>query len=102
MIVLKVLANIAAHTQLRLALPLAADRRRPCEKTTRTGTALPPTRVRRGFRNITSTLTSAVRPAHPYPPGQGQDDHPAPRTATPPPATDVGKPQTTRDTHRPA
>lgn len=47
-------ADLAAtfqHTQLRHAGPLAADRRKPWEKATRPGTALTPTRVRRGFRS---------------------------------------------------
>ncbi len=37
---------IVAHTQLRLALPVVVDQCKPWEKTTRTGTALTPTRVR--------------------------------------------------------
>lgn len=49
---------VAAHTQLRLALPLAADQRKPWEKATRPGTALTPTRVRRWFRNIRPRLGS--------------------------------------------
>lgn len=60
---------IAAHTQLRLALPRAADRRKPWEKTTRTGTALTPTRVRRGFRNIRPHLGSPARAPKPTRPG---------------------------------
>ncbi|MDN5854605.1 MAG: transposase, partial [Actinomycetia bacterium] len=42
---------IAAHTQLRLARPLAADLRRPWEKPAPPG-RLTPARVRRGFRNL--------------------------------------------------
>ncbi|MFD5923007.1 NF041680 family putative transposase, partial [Kitasatospora sp. NPDC127035] len=41
----------AAHTQLRLARPLAADLRRPWEKPAEPN-RLTPARVRRGFRNI--------------------------------------------------
>ncbi|GAA5705947.1 hypothetical protein AQJ43_36935 [Streptomyces avermitilis] len=49
---------IVAHTQLRLAAPIAVDQRKPWEKTTRTSTALTPTGVRRGFRNIRPHLGS--------------------------------------------
>jgi hypothetical protein len=42
---------IAAHTQLRLARPLAEDLRRPWERLTAPH-QLTPARVRRGFRNI--------------------------------------------------
>jgi hypothetical protein len=42
---------IAAHTQLRLARPLAVDLRRPWEKKAEPN-KLTPARVRRGFRNL--------------------------------------------------
>jgi hypothetical protein len=42
---------IAAHTQLRLARPLAEDLRRPWERPARQG-RLTPARVRRGFRRL--------------------------------------------------
>ena len=42
---------IAAHTQLRLTRPLAADLRRPWERPAEPG-RLTPARVRRGFRNL--------------------------------------------------
>ena len=48
---------IAAHTQLRLARPLAADLRRPWERPTTPG-RLTPARVRRGFRNLRAKTTS--------------------------------------------
>ena len=59
---------IAAHTQLRLARPLAADLRRPWERPAPPG-RLTPARVRRGFRNIPGALPpggddDAVRLAH--------------------------------------
>ncbi|GHE69281.1 hypothetical protein GCM10018785_42280 [Streptomyces longispororuber] len=64
---------IAAHTQLRLAAPLAVDRRKPWEKTTPPGAALTPTHVRHGFRRI--------RPP-PRPPGPWAVTQP-PRPRTP-------------------
>lgn len=80
---------IVAHTQLRLAVPLATDQRKPWEKITRTGTALTPTRVRRGFRNIHPRLGSPARAPKPTRPGPGRPSgsknrHPATRY-------DVGK-----------
>src|SRR5207344_1393960 len=46
---------IAAHAQLRLARPLAADLRRPWERPASPG-RLTPARVRRGFRNIRAKI----------------------------------------------
>ncbi|MEU5194541.1 transposase [Streptomyces scabiei] len=46
---------IVAHTQLRLARPLAMDLRRPWEKPA-TSDRITPARVRRGFRNIRAQL----------------------------------------------
>lgn len=63
---------IAAHTQLRLALPLTVDQRKPWEKTSRPGTTLTPTRVRRGFRNIRPHLGSPARAPKPSRPGPGR------------------------------
>jgi hypothetical protein len=60
---------IAAHTQLRLARPLAEDLRRPWEKPAPPG-RLTPARVRRGFRNLranSSTPASAPKPSRPGP-----------------------------------
>ncbi len=96
---------IVAHTQLRLAVPLTTDQRKPWEKTTRPGTALTPTRVRRGFRNIRPHLGSPARAPKPTRPGPGRppgykNQHPATRY-------DVGKtvkrPETLieRDRNRP-
>ncbi|MEU9663865.1 NF041680 family putative transposase [Streptomyces chartreusis] len=56
---------IAAHTQLRLARPLAEDLRKPWERPARQG-RLTPARVRRGFRRLHGTtprLASAPKPS---------------------------------------
>ncbi|WP_051777905.1 NF041680 family putative transposase [Streptomyces violaceorubidus] len=79
---------IVAHTQLRLARPLAEDLRRPWEKPT-TSDRLTPARVRRGFRNIRVHLACPTRVPKPRgaspgrPPG-AKNKHRAPRY-------DVGK-----------
>src|SRR3954468_24742032 len=84
---------LAAHTQLRLARPLAHDLRRPWERPL-PAERLTPARVRRGFRYLrakTSCPASAPNPAHPgpgRPPGL-KNRHRAPRY-------DVGK-TVTRD-----
>ena len=55
---------IAAHTQLRLARPLAEDLRKPWERPARSG-RLTPARVRRGFRCVhgkTPQPTGAPKP----------------------------------------
>jgi hypothetical protein len=60
---------ITAHTQLRLARPLASDLRHPWEKPAEPG-RLTPARVRRGFRNLRAHLpcpTRAPKPSHPGP-----------------------------------
>ena len=85
---------IAAHTQLRLARPLAADLRRPWERPLPPD-RLTPGRVRRGFRYLrakTSCPASAPKPTHPGPgrPPGVKNRHRAPRH-------DVGK-TVTRDT----
>lgn len=79
---------IAAHTQLRLARPLAEDLRRPWEKPAEPG-RLTPTRVRRGFRNLRAKAArpaSAPKPSRPGPgrPLGSKNHRPAPRH-------DVGK-----------
>ena len=53
---------IAAHTQLRLARPMAVDLRRPWEKPLPTN-RLTPARVRRGFRNLRPSI---VRLSHSF------------------------------------
>jgi hypothetical protein len=79
---------IAAHTQLRLARPLAHDLRRPWEKP-----ALPnrltPARVRRGFRNIRPTITLPASAPKPGTPGPGRP--PGSKNRKPAPRHDVGK-----------
>ncbi len=60
---------ITAHTQLRLARPLASDLRRPWERSL-PAERLTPARVRRGFRYLrakTSQPASAPKPSHPGP-----------------------------------
>jgi hypothetical protein len=79
---------IVAHTQLRLARPLAKDLRRPWEKPTVSG-RLTPARVRRGFRNIRAHLACPTRVPKPRGAGPGRppgvnNNHRAPRY-------DVGK-----------
>jgi hypothetical protein len=79
---------IAAHTQLRLARPLAVDLRRPWEKPAEPG-QLTPARVRRGFRNLRPNLPCPPVPRNPT--GPVPDARPARRTGTPPPATTWAK-----------
>ncbi|TQF02839.1 hypothetical protein E6W39_11925 [Kitasatospora acidiphila] len=62
---------LAAHTQLRLARPLSADLRRPWERP-QPPERLTPTRVRRGFRNIRTTLPCPTAVARPSRPGPGR------------------------------
>jgi hypothetical protein len=88
---------IAAHTQLRLARPLALDLRRPWEKPL-PPERLTPARVRRGFRHLrakTDQPASAPKPGRPGPgrPPGVTNRHRATRY-------DVGK-TTTRDPRNP-
>jgi hypothetical protein len=79
---------IAAHTQLRLARPMAVDLRRPWEKPA-SSPRLTPARVRRGFRHLrprTALPASAPKPTHP---GPGRP--PGSRNRRPAPHHDVGK-----------
>jgi hypothetical protein len=74
---------LAAYTQLRLARDLTTDLRRPWEKTTRPG-RLTPARVRRGFRNLRTTIGSPATAPKPTRPGPGRpaghpNQRPAPR-----------------------
>jgi hypothetical protein len=80
---------IAAHTQLRLARPLAADLRRAWEKPAADPERLTPARVRRGFRRLRRILPHPARPPIASRPGPGRpkgskNKHPATRH-------DVGK-----------
>ncbi|MFD7015775.1 NF041680 family putative transposase [Streptomyces sp. NPDC059928] len=74
---------LAAYTQLRLARPLAADRRRPWEQPSPPD-RLTPARVRRDFRHIrphTHCPAQAPKPTRPgpgRPPGR-KNTHPTPR-----------------------
>ena len=74
---------IAAHTELRLARPLADQLRRPWEKP-QNADRLTPARVRRGFRRLRPTLARPTRPPKATKPGPGRpkgskNRHPAPR-----------------------
>ncbi|WP_307837053.1 NF041680 family putative transposase [Plantactinospora mayteni] len=79
---------IAAHTQLRLARPLAADLRRPWERPTTPG-RLTPARVRRAFRNLRAN--SALPAAAPKPARPGPGRPLGSRNRRPAPRNDVGK-----------
>lgn len=74
---------IIAHTQLRLARPLAEDTRRPWEKPA-PPQRLTPARVRRGFPRIHATLPPLASAPKPSKPGPGRpkgtpNTHPATR-----------------------
>src|SRR5205823_2627333 len=62
---------ITAHTQLRLARPLADDLRLPWERPALPG-RLTPARVRRGFRNIRATIPRLAGAPKPGKPGPGR------------------------------
>lgn len=79
---------IVAHTQLRLARPLAVDLRRPWERPTTSG-RLTPARVRRGFRNIRAHLACPARV--PKPQGAGPGRPPGAKNKHRAPRYDVGK-----------
>jgi hypothetical protein len=80
---------MAAHAQLLLARPLAADLRRPWEKQPCPSRPLTPGRVRRGFRNIRPRLGTPAHVAKPSRPGpgrpKGSSKGPAPRYPLPAP-----------------
>jgi hypothetical protein len=79
---------IAAHTQLRLARPLAADLRRPWERSAAPG-RLTPARVRRGFRNLRAKTALPASAPKPGKPGPGRP--PGSTNRRPAPRHDVGK-----------
>ena len=81
---------IAAHAQLRLAQPLAADLRRPWERPAPAG-RLNQARVRRGFRNIDAALARPASAPKPGKPGPGRATRDR-RTAVPRPATTWERP----------
>lgn len=62
---------VVAHTQLRLARPLAGDLRRPWEKPL-PANRLTPARVRRGFRNLRPKAGSPASAPKPGKPGPGR------------------------------
>jgi DDE superfamily endonuclease len=90
---------IAAHAQLLLARPLAADLRRPWEKQPDPTRPLSPGRVRRGFRNIRPELGTPARVPKPARPGpgrpKGSSKGPAPRHLLP---GEADMPRTTNKT----
>jgi hypothetical protein len=79
---------ITAHTQLRLARPLADDLRLPWERPAPPG-RLTPARVRRGFRNIRATVPRPAGAPKPGKPGPGRP--PGSKNRRPAPRHDVGK-----------
>ncbi|GGV44387.1 hypothetical protein GCM10010495_72250 [Kitasatospora herbaricolor] len=79
---------IVAHTQLRLARPLAEDLRRPWEKPA-PPSRLTPARVRRGFRNIRAKTPNPAAVPQPTRPGPGRP--PGSKNRRPAPRYDVGK-----------
>ncbi|MCM0674448.1 transposase [Micromonospora phytophila] len=79
---------ITAHTQLRLARPLAADLRRPWERPAAPD-RLTPARVRRGFRNLRAKSAQPAGAPKPGRPGPGRP--PGSRNRRPAARHDVGK-----------
>jgi hypothetical protein len=79
---------ITAHTQLRLARPLADDLRLPWERPVPPG-RLTPARVRRGFRNIRATAAQPAGAPKPGKPGPGRP--PGSKNRRPALRHDVGK-----------
>jgi DDE superfamily endonuclease len=79
---------IACHSQLRLARPLAADLRLPWERPAPPG-RLTPARVRRGFRNLRTTLPCPAGAPKPGKPGPGRP--PGSKNRHPAARHDVGK-----------
>jgi hypothetical protein len=79
---------IAAHAQLRLARPLAADLRLPWQRPCPPG-RLTPARVRRDFRNIRATAGCPASAPKPGKPGPGRP--PGSKNRRPAPRHDVGK-----------
>lgn len=63
---------VAAYTQLRLAVPLARDLRRPWERPPDPARPLSPHRVRRGFRHIRDLVGLPARGPKPARPGPGR------------------------------
>ncbi|MGZ6870009.1 MAG: NF041680 family putative transposase, partial [Frankiaceae bacterium] len=85
---------IAAHTQLRLARPLAEDLRRPWEAPL-SSEKLTPGRVRRGFPRVRATAGNPAKPPKTPHPGPGR---PPGATSGPAPRHPVGKNHPKKDT----
>ncbi|MFJ8936808.1 transposase, partial [Streptomyces sp. NPDC102365] len=83
---------LAAYTQLRLARPLAADRRRPWEKPSPPD-RLTPARVRRDFRHIRPATACPAQAPKPSRPGPGRP--PGRKNTRPTPRHDVHTPRKT-------
>ncbi len=81
---------LAAYTQLRLARPLAADRRRPWERPA-PADRLTPARVRCDFRHIRPTAACPARAPKPTSPGPGRP--PGLKNTRPTPRHDVHTPR---------
>lgn len=79
---------LAAHTQLRLARPIAADHRLPWQRPAPPG-CLTPARVRRDFRNIHQNMTNPANAPKPTRPGPGRPPGTKNRTRAPRPP--IGK-----------
>ncbi|GAA3311855.1 hypothetical protein GCM10020295_82520 [Streptomyces cinereospinus] len=90
---------IVAHTQLRLARPLAKDLRRPWEKPAASGGSLPPGSAE---GSGTSALTWPARPVFPNLEAPAPDGHPAPRTNTGHPAMTSARPSNAQRPSRPS
>lgn len=90
---------IVAHTQLRLARPLAVDLRRPWEKPANSE-RLTPARVRRGFRNFRVHLACPTRV--PNPRGTGPGRPPGAKNKHRPPATTSARPSNAPRPSRPS
>lgn len=88
---------LAAYTQLRLARPLAADRRRPWEKPS-SPDRLTPARVRRDFRHIRPQTDCPARAPKPSRPGPGRP--PGRKNTRPTPRHDVHTAQKTQPAKR--
>jgi DDE superfamily endonuclease len=86
---------LAAHTQLRLARPLAVDLRRPWEKPAEPA-RLTPARVRRGFRHLRANTSHPAAAPKPSRPGPGRP--PGSRNRHRVTRHDVGKHATTTAT----
>lgn len=78
---------IVAHTQLRLARPLAEDLRRPWERPRPPG-RLTPARVRRGFPHVRRTMPTPAGAPKPSRPGPGRP--PGSKNTRPAPHDHVG------------